>query len=423
MNLLQKDKAYVWHPFSSLQEKYPPLLVKSAKGCKLILDDGTEVIDAVSSWWTNIHGHGNPELLNVLTKQALELDHVIFAGFTHAPAVTLSENLIKITGDNFSKVFFSDDGSTAVEVGLKLALQYWSNKGIEKSKVIAIDGAYHGDTFGAMSLAGKSEFFKAFNDKMFDVLALPFPTEENIDKVIGVFEEELKQEDVACLVLEPKLQGAAGMRMYSEELLAKLFAKAKEYGVLIVADEVLTGFGRTGDLFSSINGEIKPDIMALSKALTGGVLPLGVTLANDTVLEAFDTSDASKTFYHGHSFTANAITCALSNQSMEMLLKPEMTAARKFINESHQEVFESIKNHSRIKTVRILGTVLAMEIDNGEETSYFSGLRDTIYQKAMSKGVLLRPLGNVVYVIPPYVITKEELTKVYKTIDEILDEI
>lgn len=423
MNTLQKDKKYVWHPFSSLQEKYPPLLVDSAKECKLILKDGTEIIDAVSSWWTNIHGHGNPELLNVLTEQALHLDHVIFAGFTHKPAIDLSENLIKITGNNFSKVFFSDDGSTAVEVGLKLALQYWNNKGIAKNKVIAIDGGYHGDTFGSMSLAGKSDFFKAFNDKLFDVVSLPFPSEENIEEVLAIFQEELEQGNVACFVLEPKLQGAAGMRMFSEKILDQLFQKAKEHNVLIVADEVLTGFGRTGDLFSSINGEIKPDIMALSKALTGGVLPLGVTLANDRVLEAFDTDDATKTFYHGHSFTANAITCALANKSMEMLLKPESVQQRKNINESHLAVLPSIIEHKKVKKAEVLGTVLRLEIENGGASSYFDGLRDLLYQKAISKGVLLRPLGNVLYVIAPYVIAKEELQRVYQVIKEILDEI
>lgn len=387
------------------------------------MEDGTEILDAVSSWWTNIHGHGNEELVSVLTQQALELDHVIFAGFTHQPAVTIAERIIKATNHCFEKVFFSDDGSTAVEVGMKLALQYWSNQGIDKSKIITLDGAYHGDTFGSMSLAGKSPFFKAFNDKLFDVNTIDFPTEENKQSVYQQFEHLVASGDVACFVFEPKLQGAGGMRMYSEEILQHLFRIAKAHDVLLVADEVLTGFGRTGTLFSSINGAIKPDVMALSKGLTGGILPLGLTLANPRIISAFDVEDKEKTFYHGHSFTANAITCQLAVKSLEILQRPETLIAIQRIHQQHLEVSAQYKSHARVKTCRVLGTVLALEIETGESSSYFSDLRDTLYLKAISKGVLLRPLGNVLYVLPPYVITDPELEKVYGVITEILNEI
>lgn len=422
-SLLEDDKKYVWHPFTSLREKYEYLPVKSAKNCTLTLNDGTEILDAVSSWWTNIHGHGNEELAEVVHKQILNLDHVIFAGFTHEPAVQLAKDLVSATKNTFSKAFFSDDGSTAVEVGLKLALQYWDNLGINKTKVVAVEGAYHGDTFGSMSLAGKSDFFKPFNDKLFDVTAIRFPTEENKNEVFLEFEEVVKSGEVACFVFEPKLQGAAGMRMYSEEILQELFKIAKKHDVLLIADEVLTGFGRTGDLFSSVNGEIKPDVMALSKGITGGILPLGVTLANDRIISAFDTEDKSKTFYHGHSFTANAITCALAVKSLEIL---QSTATQKNIERictKQTLAYERFKVHPKIKNARVLGTVLALEVETGAASSYFNNIRDIMYQSAIKKGVLLRPLGNVLYVLPPYVILDDELDLAHDVIDKVLDEL
>jgi adenosylmethionine---8-amino-7-oxononanoate aminotransferase len=423
VNWIQKDKEVVWHPFTSLKEKYPVLLVEKADKCTIHLENGKELIDAVSSWWTNIHGHANKELINVLSTQAAQIDHVIFAGYTHKPAIQLAMNLLRVTENNFKKVFFSDDGSTAVEVGLKIALQFWSNIGEDKYKVLALEGGYHGDTFGSMSLAGKSDFFKAFNDKLFQVDTLDFPTEENIESILSTIRLLNTNNDIACIVLEPLLQGSAGMRMYSKELLSKIFKICKEQNILIVSDEVLTGFGRTGELFASIHEEIKPDIMALSKGITGGILPLGVTLINERVVSAFDEDDKTKTFYHGHSYTANPICCALANKSLELLERQECTDNRSRINSSHLKIQVILDNHKKVKTSRILGTVLALEVDNGEGASYFSGIRDILYQKAISKGVLLRPLGNILYIIPPYVITDLELERVYCVIKEILDEI
>lgn len=423
MNWLEKDTAHIWHPFSSLKEQYKPLMIKKAKDCTLTLEDDSEIIDAVSSWWTNIHGHGNEALANAIHQQALSVDHVIFAGFTHKPAIELAENLIRITENNFSKVFFSDDGSTAVEVGLKIALQYWNNLNVNKTKVLALEGAYHGDTFGSMSLAGKSAFFKAFNDKFFPVHALAFPTEENIDSILSEITKQNTSKEVACLIVEPLLQGSAGMKMYSNELLAKIFKKCKEENILIIADEVLTGFGRTGNLFASIHEEVKPDIMALSKGITGGILPLGVTLINEKVIEAFDTSDKSMTFYHGHSYTGNAIICAAASTSLKILESEECIQNRVRINSQHLAQKTLFDQNPKISDCRVLGTVLALDIKTEGENSYFNSLRDTLYQKAISKGVLLRPLGNTLYVLPPYIISDNELSIIYNTIKEILNEI
>jgi adenosylmethionine---8-amino-7-oxononanoate aminotransferase len=417
------DKKYVWHPFSPLKEKYDPLLVTSAKGCTLFLKDGRELIDAVSSWWTNIHGHGNEELLAVLTQQALTLDHVIFAGFTHQPAAQLAQNLIQVTNHQFKKVFFSDDGSTAVEVGLKLALQYWTNLGKPKNKIFSLEGAYHGDTFGAMSLAGKSDFFKPFNSLLFEVDQLPFPTNENIESTVNTILKSFDSQQHACLVLEPLLQGSAGMRMYSKKLLAQLFDACKKANVLIVADEVLTGFGRTGDLFASLDLPIKPNIMALSKGITGGVLPLGVTLVDEIVMNAFDSDNKALTFYHGHSYTANPIACAIANKSMEILLRDVTQQNIRNLVVQQKEAKQRFGKLSKVKEARVLGTVLALEISTAGQSSYFSEIRDVLYRKAIEKGVLLRPLGNVLYVLPPYVISQSELEKVYSTIEQILNEI
>ena len=423
MNWIEKDKEMVWHPFTPLKEKYPSLLVEKTKDCSVFLEDGTCLIDAVSSWWTNIHGHACEELISTLSQQAAQIDHVIFAGFTHKPAIELASNLLRVTQNNFKKVFFSDDGSTAVEVGLKIALQYWSNIGEKRFKVLALDGAYHGDTFGAMSLAGKSDFFKAFNDKLFHIETLDFPTEECINSIIENIKSLNHNNEVACIVLEPLLQGSAGMRMYNNTLLSQIFDVCNNEGILIVADEVLTGFGRTGQLFASIHEEVKPDIMALSKGITGGVLPFGVTLINKKVTDAFDEEDKFKTFYHGHSYTANPICCALANKSLEILERQVCTDNRKRINQNHLNAQIIFDRHEKVKTSRVLGTVIAIEIDNGEGSSYFSNIRDILYQKAISKGVLLRPLGNVLYIIPPYIITDLELERVYCVIKEILDEI
>lgn len=424
MSWLIKDEKYLWHPFTSLQEKKMPLLVKKAKDCTIYLENGDELIDAVSSWWTNIHGHGNEELVKVLTDQAQNLDHVIFAGFTHKPAISLAENLLRITGYSFSKVFLSDDGSTAVEVGLKIALQYWSNIGqTNKTKVLALEGGYHGDTFGAMSLAGKSDFFKAFNDKFFEVNSLPFPTEESIDEIEALIIKLNESETVACIIIEPLLQGSAGMRMYSKYLLNRIFEVCKKQNILIVADEVLTGFGRTGELFASLHQTVKPDIIALSKGITGGLLPFGATLINQKVVAAFDSNDKLKTFFHGHSYTGNAICCAVALKSLELLERNACTENRQRIHLAHLNAQNHIRKHAKVKDCRVLGTVLAVEIENGESSSYFNNIRDLLYDGAIAKKVLLRPLGNVIYTIPPYIITNEELDVIYKVIAEILDEI
>jgi adenosylmethionine-8-amino-7-oxononanoate aminotransferase len=423
MKLEAVDKKNIWHPFTSL-EGADPLLVESGQGVYLQLQEGRKIIDAVSSWWVNIHGHGHPAIAQAIYDQAKKLEHVIFAGFTHEPAIRLSENLLQILPKNQSKVFFSDDGSTAVEVAIKMAIQFWHNQGINnKTKIIAIEGAYHGDTFGAMSVGERGAFTAAFAPYLFGVEFIDFPSASKEDKVLHDFETKLKKDDVGVFIYEPLVQGAAGMRMFSPEFLDKLVAIAQQHQVLCIADEVFTGFGRTGRLFASDYLKTQPDIIAVSKGITGGFLPLGVTSCSEKIVDAFRSADAHKTFYHGHSYTANPITCAAANASFELLMTAECQENIQRISDRHLRFVSEIKNHRCVTDVRTRGTILAIELQTTEGTSYFSEIRKTIFPFFLKRNILLRPLGNIVYVLPPYVITHGELQLIYTAIKEFLDQL
>ncbi|HTH54633.1 MAG TPA: adenosylmethionine--8-amino-7-oxononanoate transaminase [Cyclobacteriaceae bacterium] len=422
MNLEDLDKKNIWHPFTSL-EGADPLLVESAQGVYLHLKDGRNIIDAVSSWWVNIHGHSHPAIAQAIADQAKKLEHVIFAGFTHEPAIRLSENLLRILPGNQSKIFFSDDGSTAVEVAIKLAIQFWHNRGItSKTKIIALEGAYHGDTFGAMSIGDRGAFTAAFAPYLFDVDFIDFPSSQNESKILDAFETKLKKDNVGAFIYEPLVQGAAGMRMYSPEFLDQLISLAQRYDAICIADEVFTGFGRTGKIFASDHQKTRPDIMAVSKGITGGFLPLGATSCSEKIASAFQSPDPRKTFYHGHSYTANPITCAAANASFELLLKAECQENIQRISNGHLRFASQIKNHIKIKELRTYGTILAIELQTIEGTSYFSEMRKMIYPFFLDRNILLRPLGNVIYILPPYVITDEQLGLIYEAIREFLDQ-
>lgn len=424
MNFEALDKKNIWHPFTALEGAPEPLFVESAHGVYLNLKDGRKVIDAVSSWWVNIHGHSNRLISRAIADQAEKLEHVIFAGFTHEPAIRLSENLLSILPKNQSKIFFSDDGSTAVEVALKMAMQFWHNQGIKnKTKIIALDGAYHGDTFGSMSVGERSAFTAAFTPYLFEVDFIDFPTEMNQEEVIRGFEKKLKSDDVGVFIYEPLVQGAAGMRMYSPDILDKLILLAQQREVICIADEVFTGFERTGKLFASDHLKNQPDIVAVSKGITGGFMPLGVTSCSQKIVDVFKSPVASKTFFHGHSYTANPIACAAANASFELLIGKECQGNIQRISESHLQFHNKIKNHKAIKESRSLGTILAIELQTHEGTSYFSEMRKKIYPFFLERNILLRPLGNVIYVLPPYLITSDELLVVYNAIEEFLNQL
>jgi adenosylmethionine---8-amino-7-oxononanoate aminotransferase len=416
-----KDKNMIWHPYTPLEGQDENILIESAKGIYLHTQDGRKIMDAVSSWWVNIHGHAHPYLAQALVKQALELEHVIFAGFTHKPAIELAERLLAILPSDQKKIFYSDNGSTAVEVALKMSLQFWHNQGVEKKKIIALEGAYHGDTFGAMSVSGRSSFTKAFSDFLFEVRFISFPSVGNEGETLRQFKELVGSGDIAAFIYEPLIQGTAGMRIYSKEILEQLLTEAKKQDVLCIADEVMTGFGRTGKLFASAYINEQPDIICLSKGITGGTMPLGVTSCNEKVVAAFRSDDRSKTLFHGHSYTANPLACAVSNASLDLLLKDECMKNIQEIEKDHRAFCEKIKNHPNVTRAECLGTILSIELKSKEEAGYFNNLRNKCYFFFLEREILMRPLGNVIYMIPPYVINGNERDRIYGAILELIN--
>lgn len=421
-NLSEKDKKNIWHPFTPLEGGIEPLLIERAEGIYLYTADGRKIIDAISSWWVNLHGHSHPVIAEAVARQARKLEHVIFAGFTHEPAITLSENLLSVLPKGFSKIFFSDNGSTAVEVALKMAMQFWHNQGIERKKIIALEGSYHGDTFGAMAVGDRSIFTVPFSPYLFDVEFIPFPTPENETAVVETFEDLVNSNHVAAFIYEPLIQAAGGMRTYSVSMLDRLLSLARTKDVVCIADEVFTGFGRTGKIFASDYVRTKPDLIALSKGLTGGTLPLGVTAVSERILAAFQTKDFTKTFFHGHSFTANPLACAAANASFELLQRSDCQERITGITNQHREFALRISELSSVKEVRTLGTILAIELKTNEETSYTNSIRERIYHYFVSRDILLRPLGNTFYIVAPYCITEQQLSVVYRSIEEFLTE-
>jgi adenosylmethionine---8-amino-7-oxononanoate aminotransferase len=417
----KKDGSFVWHPFTSLNDQRENIFIESAKGVYLHASGGRKILDAVSSWWVNTHGHSNEYIADAIARQAKKLEHVIFAGFTHEPAINLAERLLSILPGAPEKIFYSDNGSTAVEVAIKISLQYWYNQNISKKRIVAMKGAYHGDTFGAMSAGERSEFTRPFASYLFDVSFIDFPDGTNDSLVLEQFAAIAEKGDVAAFIYEPLVQGTAGMRIYSSIILDKILAIAAKENILCIADEVMTGFGRTGKNFASEYLKNKPDLICLSKGLTGGFLPLGVTACNAKVVAAFRSEERLKTFFHGHSFTANPISCASALASLDLLLKDECRQAIADIEEDHRHFCEMIRDHKNLKKISFLGTILSMELKAPEKTGYFNNLRDYCYDFFITRDILLRPLGNVIYFLPPYTIQKEERKKVYQTVEELLN--
>lgn len=412
----------IWHPYT--QEKlYPlPLKVQSGKDALLMLEDGRELIDGISSWWVNLFGHGRREIADAIAEQALKLEHVIFAGFTHQPALDLGRSLLDLTGHHYAKVFLSDNGSTAVEVGLKIALQYFHNRGVRgKLKILALEEAYHGDTFGAMSVGARTAFSQAFDDLLFDVCRLPSMTDASEDEIMQCLHEHLSGGDVAAFIFEPLVMGTAGMKMYDASLLDKMMQAARDHQVLLIADEVMTGFGRTGPDFACEYLQVQPDILCLSKGITGGFMPLGATLATAAIYENFYSDNRSMTFFHGHSYTGNPLACAAANASIQLLKSEEMTDNRRRLSTRLTKMRSELAAYPNAANLRVKGQILAFEIETSSAHGYFNPLRDTLYNQALEQGVLLRPLGNTLYLMPPYCITETQLDRVEYTFKQLLE--
>ncbi len=427
MNLLERDSKYVWHPFTQQKNMTGPIAISKAKDSFLFDENGNAYIDAISSWWVNIHGHAHPYIAEKIYQQALQLEHIIFAGFTHEPAVTLAERLIKILPGDFSKIFYSDDGSTSTEVAIKMAIQFWWNQNQsivnsqqsteKRNKILAFNNSYHGDTFGAMSVSDRSVFTLAFHDLLLDVIFIDVPDESNINSIKEKIAEQ--ENSIAAFIYEPLVQGAGGMKMYNPVLLDELLLFIKQKNIICIADEVMTGFGRTGKMFASEYLQTKPDIICLSKGLTGGTMALGVTACTENIYNAFVNDDAHKTFFHGHSFTANPLACAAANASLDLFEKNNVTESIQHITNRNIAFAQQLRKLNGIKNVRTLGTIFAFEIEQGEDV-YLNSISTTITKKALDKNVYLRPLGNTVYIMPPYCINDEELDKIYAVLLELI---
>lgn len=402
-----------------------PIPIVKGEGTYIIDAEGNRYLDAISSWWVTIHGHAHPYIAEKLYEQAKTLEQVIFAGFTHEPAVRLAERLLGVLPGNFSRIFYSDNGSTATEVAIKMALQYWWNNGEQKrNKVLAFNNSYHGDTFGAMSVSQRSVFTSAFQDKLFEVVFIDTPAIGSRQSAIGSRQwDGLPWDEVACIIYEPLVQGAGGMLMYEPAGLDALLKKCHAHEVICIADEVMTGFGRTGKLFASAYMEEQPDIICLSKGLTGGTMALGVTACTHRIYEAFLQEDTLKTFFHGHSFTANPLACAAALASLDLLEKKSCLDNIGRIGHQHRDFAALLATEfaASTKNIRSLGTLLAFEIVQGKD-EYLNNIGKEITKKALAQGVYIRPLGNTVYLMPPYCITEEELNKVYEVIRTILKE-
>ncbi|MCC8426225.1 adenosylmethionine--8-amino-7-oxononanoate transaminase [Mucilaginibacter sp. UR6-11] len=421
MNLVERDLKVIWHPYTQMKTVQPPVPIVRGEGACLFDASGKKYIDAVSSWWVNIHGHSHPYIAQKVAEQLTTLEHVIFAGFTHPAAVELAERLLAILPDNQQKAFYSDNGSTAVEVAIKMCLQYWNNQGNKRTKILAFKNAYHGDTFGAMAVSGRSAFTAAFDSLLFEVEFIDLPAKNNLQDLKSQI-SGLKSE-LACFIFEPLVQGSAGMIMYGAEYLNELMAHCRKEGVLLIADEVFTGFGRTGKRFACDHLTEKPDIMCFSKGLTGGTMALGLTTCTGQIFDAFLSDDKLKTLFHGHSFTANPIACSAALASMDLFMDAATPENIERIARAHKRFAERIKHHPKIKTVRQTGTIVAMEWETGDNTSYFSLLRDKLYYYFLDAGIILRPLGNIIYILPPYCITDADLDYIYSKIEQALEEI
>lgn len=424
---LALDRAHVWHPYTQMQTAPAPLPVVRAEGVWLELADGRRILDGISSWWVNLFGHNHPRLNIALAVQAAELEQVIFAGFTHEPAARLAAELVALSPSGLTRVFFSDDGSTAVEVAMKMAVQQWRQRGEERRRIfVALDHAYHGDTFGAMAAGGDAVFHGAFGDLLCEVQRAPVPScESEVGGAVAALEALLDRAagEVAAVIVEPIVQGAGGMRIHPPSFLRGVREATRARGLPLIADEVFTGFGRTGRMFACEHAGVAPDLLCLSKGLTGGYLPLAATLASDEIYGAFLSEERGRAFFHGHSYTANALACAVARASLALFAETHCLGRVAELARLFARRLAVISALPGVARVRGLGALAVVELEappGDRESGYLDARGPRLAQEFLDRGVLLRPLGNVIYFLPPYVITDDECHRVFDAIEETL---
>lgn len=429
---LEADRRTVWHPYTQMKTAPPPLPIVAGAGVYLETADGRKILDGISSWWVNLHGHAHPRLNRALAEQAARISQVIFAGFTHEPAARLAEELVRRSPPRLTRAFYSDDGATAVEVALKMAYQAWRNRGEpHRTLFVALDGAYHGDTFGTMATGAVEVFHREFQDLFFEVRHVhgpycgTWPGAQHEGECPPSLEEVLEKDGdrVAAVIVEPMVQGAGGMIVHPPDFLRQVRRLTAEHGIPLVADEVFTGFGRTGKLFACEHGDtgdgpLEPDLMCLSKGLTAGYLPLSVTLASEEIYEAFLSDDRSKTFFHGHSFTGNALACAVALESLALFDDEDRLGRIAQLEALFRQRLEPLAASEAVLHTRCLGGLAALDLAAQGSGGYLDDLGPRLYDFFLSQGLLLRPLGNVLYFLPPYVVTDDEVHRVFDAIGE-----
>lgn len=413
-NYKDRDKKHLWHPLTQhgLNPDHLPLV--RARGSYLYDEEGNSYIDGISSWYTCMYGHCNPKITSRVKEQLDQLDQIVFSGFTHPPAIELSEKLVEILPGSISKIFFSDNGSTSVDVAIKMALQYHFNRGEKRNKIVALENAFHGDTFGAMSVSGLSVYNGPFEDFLLEIERIPVPNDQNISEVESRLKTILQGEDVAAFIFEPLVQGAAAMHMYPARHLEVLMRLARSHGALTIADEVMTGFGKTGRNFACDYLDEGPDIICLSKSLTAGIAPMALTCCTQKVFDAFYDKEVSKGFFHGHTYSANPLACTAALAGMDLLATDAIQDSIQRISARHLEFEAEIREHPMVKSTRSLGVIFALDLK--QETERYGNLRDRLYRFFMDEGVFLRPLGNTIYLLPPFTISEEELTVLYTSV-------
>lgn len=414
-------RSRIWHPFTQHGSAPAEISVARAEGARLITDTGRTIIDAISSWWVITHGHGHPRIVRAIREQAQKLEQVIFAGFTHGPAERLAQKLLARAPSSLKHAFFSDSGSTAVEVAVKMAVGAWHNRGKPRHRIIAMEHAYHGDMFGAMSVGHRGVFNAAWDAMLFEVSFIPFPESGTGQRTLDALESLLRRDAdrFAAAIFEPLVLGAGGMKMYPPAVLERIAQICRHYGVWLILDEVMTGFGRTGSLFACEQAKVAPDLMCLSKGLTGGFLPMGVTLASAEIYDAFYSDDRARTFFHSSSYTGNAIACAAAVANLEIWDSEPVMAGITSIARQHATALEKLARRRQVAGVRQTGTIAAVELKAGD-SGYLAQLGPKLNAFYLERDVLLRPLGNVIYVLPPYCTSAAELDRVYGVIDESL---